>query len=151
MKVQVFATRIASISLLAIAGVHVSWAFGSSWPLPDHAALAEEVAGRADSDAPSSAACLAVAGLLGTAAAFVSGRPHRAPNLSRLGTAGVVATLATRGGLGMVGRTDLLAKGATSERFRSRDRRVYSPLCLSLAALSLPAALGSGSPQTDRG
>jgi hypothetical protein len=38
----------------------------------------------------------------------------------------------------MAGRTDLLAPGSSSERFRSLDRRVYSPICLTLAALSLP-------------
>ncbi|HEX3609301.1 MAG TPA: DUF3995 domain-containing protein [Solirubrobacterales bacterium] len=137
------ATRIASASLLAIAGLHLNWARGSSWPLPDHEALADEVAGRPDADPPSAAACLAVAGLLGAAAAFVAGHPRGSPGLSRLGAAGVVVTLAGRGGFGMAGRTDLLSRGSVSERFRARDRRVYSPLCLALAALSLPAALGS--------
>jgi hypothetical protein len=145
MKLTVLATRGASASLLAIAGLHVNWALGSSWPLPDRESLSDEVAGRADADPPSAAASLAVAGLLGAAAAFVAGRPHRAPGFSRLGAAGVVTTLAARGGLGMAGRTDLLAPGSASERFRDRDRRIYSPLCLTLAALSLPAALGSPS------
>jgi hypothetical protein len=40
------------------------------------------------------------------------------------------------------GRTDLLSPGATSARFRAKDRRLYSPLCLALAALSVPAARG---------
>jgi Protein of unknown function (DUF3995) len=144
MKLTAFATRGASASLLAIAGLHVNWARGSSWPLGDREALADEVAGRAGADPPSAVACLAVAGLLGAAAAFVDGRPRCAPRVSRIGAAGVVATLAARGGLGMAGRTDLLARGSISERFRARDRRVYSPLCLALAALSLPAVLGSG-------
>lgn len=144
MKLAVFATRGASASLLAIAGLHVNWARGSSWPLGDHEALADEIAGRVEADPPSAAACLAVACLLGAAAAFVDGRPRRAPGISRLGAAGVVATLAARGGIGMAGRTDLIARGSVSERFRARDRRVYSPLCLTLAALSLPAVLGPG-------
>jgi hypothetical protein len=143
MKLTVFATRIASASLLAIAGLHLNWASGSSWPLGEREELADKVAGRVDEDPPSAAACLVVAGLLGAAAAFVDGRPRRAPGVRRLGAAGVVATLAARGGLGMAGRTDLIARGSVSERFRARDRRVYSPLCLTLAALSLPAVLGS--------
>jgi hypothetical protein len=143
MKLTVFATRIASASLLAIAGLHLNWASGSAWPLGERGELADQVAGRVDGDTPSAAACLLVAGLLGAAAAFVDGRPRGAPGVSRLGAAGVVATLAARGGLGMAGRTDLIVRGSVSERFRARDRRVYSPLCLTLAALSLPAALGS--------
>ena len=144
MKLADFATRGASASLLAIAGLHVNWARGSSWPLGDREALADVIAGRVEADRPSAAACLAVACLLGTAAAFVDGRPRRAPGISRLGAAGVAATLAARGGIGMAGRTDLIARGSVSERFRARDRRIYSPLCLTLAALSLPAVLGPG-------
>ncbi len=143
MKLTVFATRIASASLLAIAGLHLNWARGSPWPLGEWEELADQVAGRVG-DPPSAAACLVVAGLLGAAAAFVNGFPRLAPGVSRLGAAGVVATLAARGGLGMAGRTDLIARGPVSERFRARDRRVYSPLCLTLAVLSLPAVLGSG-------
>ncbi len=139
MDLGYFSTRAAATALLAIGGLHLNWARGSTWPLPDQESLADEVAGRADAGPPSAAACLVVAGLLGTAAAFVAGRPRRASGLSRLGAAGVVATLAARGGLGMAGHTDLLAAGSTSDRFRARDRRVYSPLCLTLAALSLPA------------
>ena len=142
MRLMALATRAASMALLAIAGLHVVWASGSSWPLPDGAALADEVAGRPDADPPSPTACLVVAGLLAAAAAFVAGRPRRLPGFSRLGAAGVVVALATRGGLGLAGRTDLLAPDSVSERFRTRDRRVYSPLCLALAALSLPAAMG---------
>src|SRR4029077_3074643 len=90
--------RAASATLLAIGGLHVNWARGSTWPLPDRESLADEVAGRPHADPPSAAACLAVAGLLGAAASLVAGRPRRAPALSRLGAAGVVITLAARGG-----------------------------------------------------
>ena len=63
-----------------------------------------------------------------------AGRPGSAASVP----AHVTGVLATRGAFGMAGRTDLLASGASSERFRSMDRRVYSPVCLTLAALSLP-------------
>lgn len=119
------ATRAASTALLAIGGLHVAWGLGSSWP-------------RIDRDQADPTACFAVAGLLGAAAGLVAGRPRRAPRLSRLGARVVTGVLATRGAFGMAGRTDLLAPGSSSDRFRSMDRRVYSPICLALAALSLP-------------
>ncbi len=144
MTFAALSTRLASTSLLAIAGLHVNWATGSTWPLPDRESLADEVAGRPDSPPPSTAACLAVAGLLTAAAGLVAGRPRSAPGLSRLGSAVVVTTLATRGSLGMAGRTDTLVAGSTSERFKARDRHVYSPLCLTLAALALPAVGSRG-------
>jgi hypothetical protein len=118
-------TNIASAALFAISGLHVAWGLGASWP-------------RIDRDPASPVACFAVAGLLGVAAGLVAGRPHRAPRLSRLGARAVTVVLATRGAFGMAGRTDLLASGSSSERFRSMDRRVYSPVCLTLAALALP-------------
>ena len=107
--------------------------------MPTRAALSDEVAGRASQDPPSSAACLGVAALLTTAAALVEGHPRGRPAVARVGAAGVVTVLTVRGSLGLAGRTDLLSAGSTSAAFRSRDRRIYSPVCLVLAALSLPA------------
>jgi Protein of unknown function (DUF3995) len=105
----------------------------------DNQRLTDAVVGTDNAEPPSAAACLAVAGLLTTAAALVDGHPRSAPALSRIGSAGVVAVLATRGGLGLARRTDLVSSGSTSERFRRLDRRIYSPFCLALAALALPA------------
>ncbi len=136
-------TRAASSGLLAIGALHVLWATGSPWPLSSRQELSDAVAGRDDSEPPSPAACLAVTGLLTTAATFVAGRPHRIPWLSRIGSAGVVAVLTGRGALGLAGRTDILSPGSVSERFRRLDRRCYSPLCLALAALAVPAVSGS--------
>jgi hypothetical protein len=118
-------TKIASAALLAIGSLHVAWGVGASWP-------------RIDREPAGPAACFAVAGLLGVAAGLVAGHPRRVPRLSRLGARAVAGVLATRGAFGITGRTDLLASGASSARFRSMDRRVYSPVCLTLAALSLP-------------
>ena len=50
-----------------------------------------------------------------------------------------MAVLTTRGALGLAGRTDIVSPGSSSERFRQLDRQVYSPLCLTLAALATPA------------
>ena len=133
------ATATAGSLMLTVAAVHVAWGRGSTWPFRDQETLNDAVIGR---DAtPSAPACYAVAGALTLAAVLVSGEPVRLP-LRRLGTAGVVTVLATRGLLGLVGRTDLAVHGSESARFRRLDRRVYAPLCLTLAALSSSALRG---------
>jgi hypothetical protein len=129
--------QLAAAALGGLAGLHALWATGSPWPLRDRADFADAVTG--DGTFPQPAACLTVTGLLASAAALVAGRPHRWPVLQRGGAAGATAVLAARGALGLVGRTDLVSPGSTSARFRSLDRRFYSPLCLTLAVLSAPA------------
>ena len=116
--------------LLAVAAVHANWARGSSWPLPDRRRLAWTVVG--SEEMPSATACLAVTGLLTAGAGLVAGLPRRAPRPGRLGAAGVVAALATRGVFGAAG---LMPGQRVSEAFARWDRRLYSPLCLLLAGL----------------
>ena len=53
---------LAAAGLAGLAGLHVAWAAGSSWPLPDKAALSDAVIGH--DTFPSAAACLVVAGAL---------------------------------------------------------------------------------------
>jgi Protein of unknown function (DUF3995) len=134
-------TLTAATGLAAVGALHAVWATGSPWPLPDKRQLTDAVSGRAGYDPASPAACLAMAGLLGTAASLVGGRPRRWPRASRIGSAGVVAVLTVRDLFGLAGRTDLISPGSESERFRRLDRRIYSPLCLTLGALALPAVL----------
>jgi hypothetical protein len=43
-------------------------------------------------------------------------------------------------GVRPVGLTHLISPGSSSPRFHGFDRRLYSPLCLTLAALAAPAA-----------
>ena len=131
------ATTAASAALVGLAGLHAAWGLGSTWPLPDRAALADAAVGTAD--VPPPAACFAVAAALGLAAALVDGRPRRRPLLRRVGAGGVVAVLASRGVVGLVGSTGLVSPGSSSPRYRRLNRRYYSPLCLSLAALASPA------------
>jgi hypothetical protein len=107
--------------------------------LPDRERFADSITGRPAGKTPGPVACLTVAGLLGTSAALVCGHPRQAPGLSRLGSAGVVGVLAIRGALGLAGKTDIVSPGSSSERFRELDRRIYSPLCLTIAALAVPA------------
>ena len=110
----------------------MAWGRGSSFPYPTSADLTDAVVGRRAEPDPS--ACYVVAGLLGTAAAAVAGVPARDHAVRRVAVLGVVTALATRGAFGLAGRTDLLVAGSTSARFRRNDRRVFSPLCIALAA-----------------
>jgi len=137
-KVATRASATSAIALAAIAGLHVAWGLGSSWPLPDRVALAETVAGQRT--VPGPVACLSVGTALGASAALVSGRPRRWPALSRVGAVGVAGVLGTRGLIGLAGRTELLSPGSNAPRFQRMDRQVYSPLCLALAAGSALAA-----------
>ena len=69
----------------------------------------------------------------------VAGVPPLPSRLLLAGHAGVVLAVGGRGLLGIIGRTDLVAPGEVTERFRRWDRRLYTPLCLGLAA-------GTGAP-----
>ena len=126
------ARGVTATTLLGLAGLHVAWGRGSSFPFAGHDDLSEAVIGRRN--VPSPGACFAVAGALTIAAALVADVPGLPRGVQRVGVTGVAAVLATRAGLGVSGRTDLAAPGSVSTRFRRLDRRVYSPLCLALAA-----------------
>jgi Protein of unknown function (DUF3995) len=119
-------------ALAAIAGVHIAWGRGSTFPFATGDALADAVVG--SSAVPSSAACFGVAAALALASGLVAGAPVVPRRLHRLGVATVTGVLAVRGFAGLAGRTDLLSPGSASDRFRELDRRFYAPLCLALAA-----------------
>jgi hypothetical protein len=127
-----------SAGLLAAAALHAAWGAGAAWPFPDRAALADAVIGAAE--VPGPRACFAVSGALGAAAALAAGWPARHPGLRRAGTSAAAAVLAARGVLGLAGRTRLVSPVSVSARFTRLDRRVYSPLCLTLAGLIALAA-----------
>ena len=100
--------------LLGIAGLHVGWAHGGSWPLPDRETLSRNVLGVEPADRtdvssghsrPGLVHCYAVAGALTAAAALVAGRPSIAARLRRIGLRGLVTALTARGLLGVTGRT----------------------------------------------
>lgn len=132
------ARGVTATSLLGLAGLHVAWGRGSTFPFSDRDGLNDAVIGHRTSPSPS--ACFAVAGALAVAAALVADVPGLPRGVQRLGVTGVAAVLATRAGLGFSGRTDLASPGSVSTRFRRLDRRIYSPLCLALAAGALAAA-----------
>jgi hypothetical protein len=132
------AAAAASTGLLAIAGLHAAWGAGSAWPFPDRAALADAVIGAAE--VPPPGACFAVSGALAAAGVLTAGWPARYPGLRRAGTCAVAAVLAGRAVLGLAGQTRLVSPVSVSQRFTRLDRRVYSPLCLTLAAMSALSA-----------
>jgi hypothetical protein len=132
------AAAAASAGLFAAAALHAAWGAGSAWPFPDRAALADAVIGAAEVPGPGT--CFAVSGALGAAGALTAGWPARYPGLRRAGTGVVAAVLAGRGILGLAGRTRLVSPVSVSARFTRLDRRVYSPLCLTLAGMSALSA-----------
>jgi hypothetical protein len=127
------ATTIATALTLAGIGVlHVAWGFGSSFPFRDRSTLADVVVG--NDSVPGRRESLAVAGLLGIAAALVAAVLPVPRSLRRVGVTGVAAVLATRAGFGFAGATGRLVPGSDSPRFVATDRRVFAPLCAVLAA-----------------
>ena len=137
-------TALTAAALLAVAGViHAYWAFGGVWPAHDGRTLAKAVTGEKQEQMPDMAACLVIFILLTAAAIIVSDRAGLLdlPGPSWVVTVGawvIVGVLAARGLLGLV--TSLWARRATV--YQRLDVAVYSPLCLVIAALCLPAAIG---------
>jgi hypothetical protein len=127
----------AGTALLGIGVLHAAWGAGASWPMRDRADLVDAVVGADDPhalDGPHASYLVAV--VLGAAAAAVAVRPERLGRTRRTAVAGIAATLAARGALGIAGRTHLVSPVSTGRRFRRLDRRIYSPLCLALAGLT---------------
>jgi hypothetical protein len=150
-SVRVAGGLLAAALLSAVAALHVAWASGSPWPLADRDQLnrhvfpaprpvargtADAAAARAaPARAPSRGATWTVALLCAAAALLLvlrsfglGGRPVQA------GALGVAAVLGLRGLAGLL-LSGLLALGGPL--FTHWDLRVYSPLCLLIAALSL--------------
>jgi hypothetical protein len=140
MDARSVAREAAAGTLLVVGALHAAWGAGASWPMSSRAELSEVVLGSPGLGRESAAACYAVAGLLGAAAALVSGRPRQFDRPRRVAVTGVALVLAGRGTLGLAGRTDLVSRTSTGDRFRRLDRRLYSPLCLVLAALTWRSA-----------
>jgi hypothetical protein len=69
--------------LITIAGLHMAWGIGSSFPFHDRVELADAVVGT--QEGPTPAACFAVAAALVVAGALVLGLPRLPPYLRRLG------------------------------------------------------------------
>ncbi|MEU6237016.1 DUF3995 domain-containing protein [Kitasatospora sp. NPDC047058] len=153
--VQVTGAAVAGV-LAATGALHAVWAV-TPWPLRTPEEFADTVVGTGDG-VPPAAACVAVAGLLGSAAYLVGAEagvlPAAGPaRVRRHGVRAVAGVMLARGAGGLVVFGGGLA--ARSERFRRLDTRYYSPLCLALGAgAAVVAAAGrrrSGGPGSGPG
>ena len=123
---------LSALVLFAIAGLHVIWGLGSSFPFRTRAELADSVVG--SDEVPSRAACIAVATALTFAALLVAGVAPLPKMWRAVALRIVAAVLATRGVAGAMGWTSVLSPGSDSAAFNRLDKRLYAPLCLWLAA-----------------
>ncbi len=135
-NVTVTARNLAAVSLGSLSALHVLWSTGSSWPARDRETLADAIGGF--SRVPSAGACLIVAALLGSAALCVVGIPGHLARITQLGSAITSFVLFARGSMGLTGR---MPHAKRSRTFAELDRRVYSPVCLVIATLSLAGVL----------
>jgi uncharacterized protein DUF3995 len=118
--------------LVAIAGLHALWGFGSSFPFRTREELADSVVG--SSAVPSRRACVSVAAALVLSAILVARVVPLPTALRKVALRVVTTVLATRGVAGAMGRTSTLSPRSDSPAFNRLDKRLYSPLCLWLAA-----------------
>lgn len=137
MRARTVTARLTSTGLLAGGVLHVLWATGSTFPFATRQELNDAVIGRQATPGP--AECLAVAALLTTAAAAVTGAGRRHLP-SRVVASGVATVLGVRAAFGFAGKTASLVPGSDSPRFRRADRRVYAPICALLALGAATAA-----------
>ncbi|MFG3049624.1 DUF3995 domain-containing protein [Kitasatospora sp. NPDC048239] len=142
--VRVTGAAVAGV-LAATGALHAVWTV-TPWPARTPEEFADTVIGTGDT-VPPVAACLAVAGLLGTAAYLVGAEAGVLPaagakRVRRAGVRTVAGVLLARGAAG-----PLLFGGLTerTERFKRLNARYYSPLCLALGAgAAVVAAAGRG-------
>lgn len=122
-------------ALTGASAVHALWATGSSWPTSSPDELADLVVGRRPMPGPAAsatvAAALAVAA--GATACAARGRPGRLTHHCRTMTSVVSASLLVRGVGGIA--ADLTGKVDATPAFRQWNRRLYNPLCVTLAIL----------------
>jgi hypothetical protein len=124
--------RVTATALFAIAGLHVLWGLGSAFPFRDREQLADSVVGTRE--VPPFTACMAVAAALTFAAVLVAGVAPFPRRVRALALRVVASVLLTRGVAGAFGRTSTLSPGSDSPTFVRLDKKIYSPLCLWLAA-----------------
>ena len=133
--------RFTSSALASLALLHVAWGLGSTFHFRTRRRLANVVVG--SSKVPSPLSCFVVAGALGTGASLVADAIPARSWIRRISLVVMSAVFACRGALGFAGKTSMASPGSDSATFVRLDRRVYSPLCLLLAAGSIVVALGS--------
>lgn len=137
------AAIIVTTALAGIGALHAAWGTGSNWPMSDRTDLVDAVLGAQGSQSIDGAACYAVAAALGTAAVIVAGWPKQLDTPRRAAVVAIATALAARGVLGLTGNTRLVSPNSTGTRFQRLDRRIYSPLCLTLAGLTAMSLTGN--------
>lgn len=122
-------------ALAGASALHALWATGSGWPAASPDELADLVVGRRPM--PDPAACTTVAAALAVAAGATAratvGHPGRVTDHSRKMAAIVCSSLLVRGMGGIA--SDLAGTVDATPAFRRWNRRLYNPLCLTVAFL----------------
>jgi hypothetical protein len=125
------------VLLGAVAAVHISWAFGSTWPAEDERALVALAVGhKSATRMPPQQKCLAAAlgifaaGLIAPAVAGLIPMPLPAIVVTALGIA-AAAVFALRG---LAAYLPAWRQRFSQQPFATMDRLAYGPLCLLLAA-----------------
>lgn len=127
---------ITATTLGAVAALHAAWAAGSTWPYKDPTTLTRSVVGIPESgDFPPPGLTLVVTGALTVTAGAALARTANSEKIrrtARLLSLPAAAVLAVRGVGGFA--QSLLHPQAATPEFTRNDLRIYSPLCLGLAA-----------------
>lgn len=127
-----------AVALSAIGALHLAWACGSTWPRADRASLAALVIGRPV--LPGRLACAAVALVFFVGTALVGSLGHLSGALAtvaRGATLAMAAVLALRGGWGFLEAR--VRREIVGTPYAVWNVRLYSPLCVGLAALAASA------------
>lgn len=120
-------------TLLALAGIHLYWAFGGRWPGHDEASLVEHVVGRTRGmRAPSPLSGVAVAVALATGGVLVLATLAPTAWDGWLKAARWVL-LAVFAGRGLATYVPPVFRYAEGTPFATLNRRAYGPLCLAIA------------------
>jgi hypothetical protein len=127
------AASILFLCLLTVSLAHFLWALGSPWPIRDPELLARTVMGTPKFKRVPRFPSLIVALLVLAAAAIGSALADKASGGLLLTLAGIVLTLVF-GIRGVLGYTAGWRARFPLEPFATLDRRIYSPLCLVVAA-----------------
>jgi hypothetical protein len=127
------AASILFLLLLTVSIAHFLWAVGSPWPIRDPALLARTVIGNPKIERVPRFASFVIALLVLAAAAIGTALADKASGGLLLTLAGIGLTLVF-GIRGILGYTPAWRANFSLEPFATLDRRVYSPLCLIVAA-----------------
>lgn len=125
-----------SLPLAGLAALFALWAAGGSWPEPDRAALARRIV-RTPGDPLPRASLLLVLAVLAAAGAIWPWLMEARLSSGRWPTllpAGAILFVMVVGIRGLAPYMPTAAYSGATPDFRERDRRLYGPLCLILAA-----------------